>query len=510
MPPRGDAEPTGVADMHSENNSSKLLSDRVAAGDPTAADEVFHRYLRRLTALARARLAPSVGRRVDPEDAVQSAFRSFFLGARTGRFRFEHGGDLWRLLATITGRKAARLAEHHRAGKRSVGRERPLGSSETWSQVMPVDGSQRPRPEDAVVLADELLAVMRELSPDGRRILELRLQGHDVAEIAGKLGRTERTIRRRFEQLHELLAKRLDVGPQREKPVVADHEAAPADAAPALSASPALPPSVTAGDALPRCDYRDFVLQLHLGSGGMGRVYRAWQRSEAREVAVKVLRKNRQTDRAAVERFEAEARTIAGLDHPHVTKLYGIGRMPAGGYFFAMQLVEGGDLETHVGPARASHAEIAKWLRQAAAAITAAHERGVVHCDLKPANLLLDRDDNVVVSDFGFAQVLAAAPQTIGGTLAYAAPELIDPRFGPISPATDVWGLGAVLFALLTGRPPWPETDIRRLHTRLERRESPALNVLDDSPLAAVCRRCLAIDPADRYADAKALATALP
>jgi RNA polymerase sigma factor (sigma-70 family) len=499
MPPQGDAEPTGEADMDSKKNSSKLLADRVAAGDPTATDEVFHRYLRRLTALARGRLAPWVGRRVDPEDAVQSAFRSFFLGARTGRFRFEHGGDLWRLLATITSRKTARLAEHHRAGKRAVGRERHLGPSETWSQVVPTEGFGRPSPEDAALLADELLAVMRDLPPDGRRILELRLEGLSTAEIAFELGRTERTIRRRLEELHDILLRRLDISPPRaawpiERPAVDG-----------VGANYSPPPASSTPDDPARCDYRDFVLQLHLGTGGMGRVYRAWQRSAAREVAVKVLKKNRQTDRAAVERFVAEARTIAGLDHPHITKLHGIGRMPGGGYFFAMQLVEGGDLEAYVGREAASVEQIARWLRQAASGVAAAHARGVVHCDLKPANLLLDRNGDVVVSDFGFAQVLAAAPQSIGGTLAYAAPELIDPSYGPITPATDIWGLGAVLYALLTGRPPWPETDVSRLRTRLDRRDGPNVSGLDDSKLGDLCRRALAIDPQARYFDTASL-----
>jgi serine/threonine protein kinase len=376
-------------------------------------------------------------------------------------------------------------------------------------------------------MADELSAIMRELPTDGRRLLELRLQGLDIAEIAAELNRTERTIRRRLEQLHELLAKRLakssspgakafhhevDVsgrGGRRPVRATLDFRSFDADGAPPAPASPAPSSAVAAHEPLPRCDYQDFVLQVHLGTGGMGRVYRAWQRSAAREIAVKVLRKNRQTDRAAVERFEAEARTIAALDHPHVTKLYGIGRMPAGGYFFAMQLVEGGDLETHVGRAQAPPAQIARWLRQAASGIAAAHERGVVHCDLKPANLLLDRAGNIVVSDFGFAQVLAAAPQAIGGTLAYAAPELIDPRFGPITTATDIWGLGAVLFSLLTGKPPWPVTDLDVLRARIARNDGPQFDALDTSPLAAACRRALATDSADRFATAAEFASAL-
>jgi RNA polymerase sigma factor (sigma-70 family) len=187
--------------------SSLVLLERYRAGDDPAADALFTRYFERLTALARSRLAPRLACRTDPEDIVLSVYRSFFVGARAGRFTLSRGGDLWRLLASITKHKLLREARHQRADRRSVDRELPLDQAE---EAAFLQRQPEPSAEDAAALADELERVLARLDAFGRRVLELRLQGAQLSEIAQDTGRSERTVRRTLGQIRELLDGRLD------------------------------------------------------------------------------------------------------------------------------------------------------------------------------------------------------------------------------------------------------------------------------------------------------------
>jgi len=187
--------------------TSLVLLERFRGGDDRAADALFARYFERLAALARTRLSPRLASRTDPEDVVLSVYRSFFLGAKEGRFELRRGGDLWRLLAGITAHKLLKQVRHHRAGRRSVDAEVPLDRVNEGA----IPGHRHdPTPEDAAALADELERVIAHLDPFGRRVLELRLQGALVAEIAGDTGRSERSVRRSLSQARALLAGRLD------------------------------------------------------------------------------------------------------------------------------------------------------------------------------------------------------------------------------------------------------------------------------------------------------------
>jgi RNA polymerase sigma factor (sigma-70 family) len=186
--------------------TSLVLLERFRDGDDLAAEALFSRYFERLTLLARSRLAPRLARRTDPEDVVLSVYRSFFVGARAGRFVLSRGGDLWRLLASITKHKLLRQARHHGADRRSIDRELPLDQAEEGRFPM---RQQDPTPEDALALADELERVFALLNPLGRRVLELRLQGAQLSEIAEDTGRSERTIRRTLGQIRDILSERL-------------------------------------------------------------------------------------------------------------------------------------------------------------------------------------------------------------------------------------------------------------------------------------------------------------
>lgn len=178
------------------------LVARWRSGDQGAADQLFQRYAHRLAALVRSRLSARFAQRLDAEDVVQSAYRSFFGHVREGRFAIERGGDLWQLLVVMTMHKLQHQVRHNTAEKRSVVREQSdTPHDERFVNLI----AQEPSPIEAVALADQLEDVMRRLEPLHRRMLELRLQGHDWAEIAAATQRTQRTVRRVLERVKEQL-----------------------------------------------------------------------------------------------------------------------------------------------------------------------------------------------------------------------------------------------------------------------------------------------------------------
>src|SRR4051794_20383684 len=185
--------------------TSLLLLERFQGGDDLAAAEIFDRYFRRLTALARSRLSPRLARRTDPEDIVLSVYRSFFVGARGGQYTLNRGGDLWRLLAAIAKHKLLRQARSQTADRRSVEIEVPL---DLVDEGRLGGRPQDPSPEDAAALADELERVLALLDHFGRRVFELRLQGLQIPEIAEDTGRSERSVRRSLATIRSLLAER--------------------------------------------------------------------------------------------------------------------------------------------------------------------------------------------------------------------------------------------------------------------------------------------------------------
>ncbi len=208
-------------------------------------------------------------------------------------------------------------------------------------------------------------------------------------------------------------------------------------------------------------DYADFLLNQHIGEGLTGKVYRAWWKSRGREVAVKYLRRTHQNHPERIERFCEEATLVAGLEHPNIATVHGLGQAPHGGFFIVLDWIDGPNLQTILERSRStggrlSPRDITAWMTDAALAVEHAHQHGVVHCDLKPSNLLLAPDGRVVLTDFGFARRITANDRhsVDGGTLAFMAPEQHDGSCGVIGPHTDVFGWGAVLDILLTGETP--------------------------------------------------------
>jgi RNA polymerase sigma factor (sigma-70 family) len=185
-----------------------LSTDLVARwrdGDQQAAAELFRRYAGRLQALARSRLPAALARHVDPEDVVQSACQSFFADARAGRYVFRRRGDLWRLLAAITLHKLRHQVERHTAGKRAAAHERHFAGESTLFRLRGRFFARDPSPSQAAALADTLRQVLDALTPPERRMVELRLEGYGLDEIAADTRRSERTVRRLLERVKDRL-----------------------------------------------------------------------------------------------------------------------------------------------------------------------------------------------------------------------------------------------------------------------------------------------------------------
>jgi serine/threonine-protein kinase len=256
--------------------------------------------------------------------------------------------------------------------------------------------------------------------------------------------------------------------------------------------------------------FADYELREVLGQGGMGIVYRAWQRSLGRFVALKMIRAGRLASPTDVRRFQAEAEKVAHLDHPSIVPLYDCGEHQ-GQYYATMKLMEGGSLSRLIEQGPVPSRRAAEWVLAVAGAIAAAHQAGIVHRDLKPANVVLDGQGQAHVVDFGLAkwvdgEASATASGTIVGTLGYMAPEQAD---GKATFASDIYGLGAILYALLTGRPPFQaETAWDTLeHVRHQEPAAPRLlNPKVDRDIELICLKCLEKDPGRRYADAAAVA----
>jgi serine/threonine protein kinase len=232
-----------------------------------------------------------------------------------------------------------------------------------------------------------------------------------------------------------------------------------------------------------------------------------------REVAVKFLRKALVAEPRALEQFLREARLVANLKHPGIVGIEGLGRTPGGGLFLVMELVEGNNLETIGASGGVTPGQAVAWIATAAQAVHFAHEQGVIHCDLKPANLLLDNAGLVRVTDFGLAVHPVTEPRTnlLAGTPAFMAPEQVDACWGQISPRTDVYGLGAVLYFLLFGRPPHAGKGMADVLAHVVCGKPVPLpeTPLVSPQLAAVLMRMLAKPPAERFVSAAEVAEAL-
>jgi serine/threonine protein kinase len=275
---------------------------------------------------------------------------------------------------------------------------------------------------------------------------------------------------------------------------------------------------------LDELDARDKPWQLgnyeileQIGCGGMGVIYRARQRHSRRIVAVKRVLSYRADSHGALQRFRREAQAVASLDHPNILPIYEVSESEDGLPFFSMKLAEKGSLHDNAVLLRDDPPKCVQLMAKVAHAVEYAHSRGVLHRDIKPGNILLNDRGEPLVSDFGLAKLLdgnndLTRSLTTFGTAGFIAPEQAGGTAADFTPAADVYSLGAVLFNLLAGRPPFLGSNPVSVIRQASETQAPKLRSLApsiDRDLETICARCLERDPKARYQSAGDLAADL-
>ena len=259
--------------------------------------------------------------------------------------------------------------------------------------------------------------------------------------------------------------------------------------------------------------FGDYELQEEIGRGGQGVVYRARQKSLNRMVALKIIALGHWATARHLKRFRLEAEAAASLNHPSIVPIHEVGERD-GCCYFSMNLIEGGQLDEVVRREAMSIRRAAELIAKLARTVHYAHEHGILHRDIKPGNILLDAEGEPHLTDFGLARLLETESSVtrtteVLGTPSYMAPEQASGNNVALTSATDVYGLGAVLYQLLTGCPPFAggtTYETVRLVLETEPRQPRLLNPKVDRDLSTICLKCLQKDPQRRYASALALA----
>ncbi|MHC1765137.1 MAG: serine/threonine-protein kinase [Verrucomicrobiia bacterium] len=265
--------------------------------------------------------------------------------------------------------------------------------------------------------------------------------------------------------------------------------------------------------------FGDYELLEEIGRGGMGVVYRARQRSLNRMVAVKMMAFGPGSSAELVKRFRAEAVSAASLHHPNIVAIHEVG-IHEDRHFFVMDYVEGQSLAQRISDLRfriSDFKQSARWMKTVAEAVHYAHKRGILHRDLKPSNVLIDAQDQPHVVDFGLARQLEGDSELtvtgqVLGSPQYLPPEQAAGQRGRVSRRTDVYALGATLYHLLTGRPPFQAESLAQTLDLVLHAEPVAPRLLSPSvpvDLETICLKCLEKEPACRYPTAQDLAEEL-
>ena len=288
---------------------------------------------------------------------------------------------------------------------------------------------------------------------------------------------------------------------------------APSQSASAFSETiaPSEPASKPAGGnrfAIPGYDVKDV-----LGRGGMGIVYKARQIRLNRLVALKMMLAGTDAEPEELARFRSEAEAVARLQHPYIVQIYEVGEHD-GRPYFSLEFLEGGSLDKKLKSTTLRPREAAEILAKLAQAMAAAHQRGIIHRDLKPANILLTADGTPKITDFGLAKRLEedqgrTRSGAVMGTPSYMAPEQAMGKINELGPSADIYSLGAILYDLLTGRPPFLGATVLETLQMVQTEEPlrpSRLHPKLPADLETICLKCLEKEPPKRYASSLALA----
>src|SRR6266550_7850753 len=257
----------------------------------------------------------------------------------------------------------------------------------------------------------------------------------------------------------------------------------------------------------------DYELLEEIGRGGQGVVFRARQKSLNRVVALKVISLGQWASKAHLKRFRREAESAAGLEHPGIVPIHEVGERE-GSCYFSMKFVEGGQLDQVAKRQPIPHRRAVELIAKVSRTVHYAHEHGILHRDIKPGNILLDAKGEPHLTDFGLARLVESESSVthtldVLGTPSYMAPEQAAGNNAAVGSVTDVYGLGAVLYQLLTGQPPFAggtTYETIKLVLETEPRQPRQLNPKIDRDLSTICLKSLEKDPKRRYPSALALA----
>lgn len=260
--------------------------------------------------------------------------------------------------------------------------------------------------------------------------------------------------------------------------------------------------------------FGNYEILEEIGRGGMGVIYRARQRHSRRVVALKRVLSYHADSHDTLARFRREAEAAASLDHPNILPIYEVSQTADGVPYFSMKYAPGGTLQAISPALRDNPNDVVELMAKVSRAMEYAHEQGILHRDLKPGNILLDGRGEPMVSDFGLAKWLDASTNltrtlTIFGTPGYIAPEQADGPSSGLGPAADVYSLGAILFDLLAGRPPFLGEHALAVIRQAQQNSAPKLSSVvanADRDLETICARCLERQPSERYHSAGKLA----
>jgi serine/threonine-protein kinase len=398
-----------------------------------------------------------------------------------------------------------------------------------WLAALRADQQQRWRRGQRLP-AEEYARRLPELAADPEAYLDLIYSEFLLRRALGESPRPEEYFDRfpaHAEQLSRQLALDRAIGatsaetvaPESGREPAADELRTDEMATRGPSDAPARPGPDTSGELTPDVtgpEIPGYEVLGELGRGGMGVVYKARQKGLGRTVALKMIRDSALSGQAERARFRAEARAIARLQHPNIVQIFEVGEH-RGLPFFSLEYCPGGSLAQKLNGTPLPPKEAARLVQTLAHAVHAAHQAQVIHRDLKPANVLLTQDGQPKIADFGLAKHLDADSVQTGtghvlGTPSYMAPEQAEGRVRETGPAIDVYALGAILYELLTGRPPFKGASYLDTMCRVVSEEPvppSRTNAAVPRGLESICLKCLQKDPARRYPSALALAEGL-